>query len=150
MEKVRKILLSELLGLLIIGLFIVVLFETNLLSPGLISDKEHYNCLIIAQFIMQLLTIAVIPFALYLFRFPFIKNQLLSSNPKVISTLLCWGSVRIWLLCFPMILNLFYYYLFGFEVSFFYLSLILLLSIVFIFPSKKRCVHECNLDKEKL
>ncbi len=148
-NKVRKILLGELIGLLVIVLVVAVLFEINLILPGELSGMEWSNDLVITQFIMQLLTLTVIPFTLYMFKLPFLKKQLAISLLKSINILLIWGSIRIGLLCFPLLLNVLFYYLFGFERSFFYLSLILLLSIAFVYPSKKRCEYECHLTDQK-
>jgi len=53
------------------------------------------------------------------------------------------------MLCVPMILNTFFYYAFGDSVSFFYLAVILALSLFFVFPNKKRCEHECSMDNSE-
>ena len=74
------------------------------------------------------------------------QTLLQSDESHVSRKLLVWGSVRLMLLCLPMIANIFFYYAFGDAVSFFYLAVILALSLFFVYPSKKRCEHECSLD----
>ena len=52
------------------------------------------------------------------------------------------------MLCLPMVLNVFFYYAFGDVAGFYYLAIILALSLFFVFPTKKRCEHECYLTNE--
>lgn len=148
MDRIRHILLGEVVGLLLIVLVIIILFETNFVLPGEISGMEWSNDLVVTQFVMQIITLAVIPFALYMFKMAFVRKQLATSTEKATKALIVWGTVRIGLICIPIIFNALYYYIFGFEVSFFYLALILLLSIVFIFPTKRRCENECCITEE--
>ena len=98
------------------------------------------------QFLMQFLTLSVIPLALFLFRTGPVRRDLRNGGQQVSRRLLFWGSVRMMLICVPMVLNLFFYYAFGDLAGFFYLAVILALSLFFIYPGRKRCMHECHLD----
>ena len=59
-----------------------------------------------------------------------------------------WGSVRMLMICVPMVLDLLLYYLFGAVVGFFYMAVIHLLTITFVFPTKRRCEHECRAEEQ--
>ena len=145
MDKTRKILLSEFYGACLIALIIIGVYELRLVLPGNWGDVESAK-MVSLQFLMQLLTLAAIPLALFLFKIGYVQTLLQSDESHVSRKLLVWGSVRLMLLCLPMIANIFFYYAFGDAVSFFYLAVILALSLFFVYPSKKRCEHECSLD----
>ena len=54
------------------------------------------------------------------------------------------------MICLPMVLNVLFYYLYGEETSFFYMAVVLLVSLSFIYPSKNRCEEEIHLiDDQK-
>lgn len=148
MDKTRKILLSELIGSVFITLLIIAVYELELLLPGGWADIESTN-MVTTQFLMQLLTLAVIPLSLFLFKIGYVRSDLHTDESHVSRKLLFWGSVRMMMLCIPMILNTFFYYAFEDNVSFFYLAVILALSLCFVYPSKKRCEHECAMDNSK-
>ena len=52
------------------------------------------------------------------------------------------------MICVPMVLDLLLYYLFGAVVGFFYMAVIHLLTITFVFPTKRRCDHECRAEEQ--
>lgn len=148
MDKTRKVLLTELISSCIITLLIIAVYELNLILPGGWADAESSN-MVTVQFLMQLLTLAAIPLALFLFKIGYVRSDLHTDESHVSRKLLFWGSVRMMMLCVPMILNTFFYYAFGDNVSFFYLAVILALSLFFVFPNKKRCEHECSMDNSE-
>lgn len=145
MIETRKILLTEFILSCVITLAIIAVYETELLLPGMWAGVGNH-IIVTTQFLMQLTTLGAIPLALFLFKINSIKSRLSSDESCVLRKLLFWGSVRILLLCIPLILNTFFYYAFGDNTSFFYLAVILALSLVFVYPGKRRCVHECHLD----
>ena len=53
MDRIRHILLGEVVGLLLIVLVIIILFETNFVLPGEMSGIEWSNDLVVTQFVMQ-------------------------------------------------------------------------------------------------
>lgn len=145
MDKTRKILLTELIGSCLLALMIIVVYEVRLVWPGGWVGVEN-STLVTVQFLMQLLTLAVIPLSLFLFKIGYVRGVLQADESHVSRHLHFWGSVRILMLCVPMVLNIFFYYIFDEVVSFFYLAVILGLSLFFVYPSKKRCEHECHFD----
>ena len=148
MDKTRKILLTELIGSCLITLLIIAVYELELLLPGALADVDS-STLVTVQFLMQLLTLAAIPLSLFLFKIGYVSSDLHTNESHVSRKLLFWGSVRMMMLCVPMILNTFFYYAFGDNASFFYLAVILALSLFFVYPSKKRCEHECSMDNSE-
>lgn len=145
MDRTRKILLSELAGSCLLTVLLVAVYETGLLLPGGWAGADS-GIVVTLQFLMQFLTLSVIPLALFLFRTGLVRRDLRNGGQQVSRRLLFWGSVRMMLICVPMVLNLFFYYAFGDLAGFFYLAVILALSLFFIYPGRKRCMHECHLD----
>ena len=123
MDKTRKVLLTELISSCIITLLIIAVYELKLILPGGWADAESSN-MVTVQFLMQLLTLAAIPLSLFLFEIGYVRSDLHTDESHVSRKLLFWGSVRMMMLCVPMILNTFFYYAFGDSVSFFYLAVI--------------------------
>lgn len=140
MEKTRKILLAECLLSLAILLVLVLLFETGLVLEGLLCSTDGL-ALFVTQTVMTILLFVTIPVALYLFRIRRVKQNLIEGRD---GALLLWGSVRILMLCVPMIADSLLYYLFGSVVGFFYMAVIYLLTLTFVFPTKRRCEHDCH------
>ncbi len=121
-------------------------YETEILLPGMWAFAGDSQISVVLQFSMQLVTLAVIPLALFLFKIRYVAASLRADESHVCRQLLFWGTIRMLLLCIPMTLNMYFYYAFGDIVGFYYLSIILALSLVFVFPSKGRCERECHLD----
>ena len=96
---------------------------------------------------MQPITLLLIPLALYLFKIPRVCKSI--TNIQSYKGFQIWACVRICLLCIPIILNILFYYIYGEEVGFFYLALILMISIFFIYPTKERCESERNFKQDK-
>ena len=55
-----------------------------------------------------------------------------------------WGTLRLMILGNLLVINTFFYYAFGFEASYGYLAIVVLLSMVFIFPTMNRCIAETS------
>lgn len=144
MEKTRRILLAEMCASLLVAAIIVVLFECGVLPAGALSPNTQTT--FIATLTMQIITIGAIPLALYMFRISFIDRQLKADSSTAASSLLRWGSVRMLLLCLPMIANVLLYYLTSLTVSFAYLAIILAVSLAFVYPSADRCRYETSKE----
>lgn len=122
-----------------VGLVIVVLFENDLLPCGIkISDDKSVEFVVAT--IMELLTICVIPVALKLFRFKRISKLLTSAE-----ALSKWGTIRLLMLCVPMIVNTVFYYMFM-NVAFGYMGIIIFLCLFFVVPTKERCRSEIKTE----
>ena len=139
MEKTVKNLRILFLCSIAVALIIVVLYETETLLPGALALNNRL-CFVVAT-IMELLTIAIIPFALRLFKFRKINSRLTENEATRWENLLGYGSVRILLLAVPMIINVVCYYLFTLT-AFAYLAIILFLCMFFIYPTVDKCIAE--------
>lgn len=147
MQRTKNILTAELIAFVLASLCLVVLFETELFVPGA-YDKEHSSCFLVVT-IMELVSLCFIPLALYLFKFRRVHEALTSDGANSAKNLLFWGSMRIVMLCVPMLLNTLFYYIFGIVVSFGYMAIILLLCLFMVYPSMGRCISETTNDVEK-
>ena len=136
MKKARNILLLEIYSSIIISLVAVVLFEAEILIPGGLADDKNLEFMILS--IMEIATLCLIPLALRLFKFNHIGKQLTDGNGN---GLLKWGSLRMMMLCLPMIANTILYYEFM-AVAFGYMAIIGLICLMFIYPSSGRCANE--------
>lgn len=143
MKEVSKILKivfwSELLPVVII----IILFECGILDAGVLKGGSTGEFVLLT--IMELLTLGVIPLALYLFKIKRVKNDLYDRKEKALRQ---WGLVRMDLLSVPMIINTLLYYLFM-NVSFGYLAIILFICLFFIYPSEGRCIDEVTPEEEQ-
>ena len=118
------------------ALLVVVLFETNVLTEGVWTvdkQKEYF-----AAVSVELFTLIAVPLALRMFRFSSIRRRLYEGKASALSF---WGTLRILILALPMVLSLVFYYLFM-NASFAYIAIILLISMLFVYPSLERCVSE--------
>lgn len=122
-----------------VGLVIVVLFENDLLPCGIMILDDKSVEFVVAT-IMELLTICVIPVALKLFRFKRISKLLTSAE-----ALSKWGTIRLLMLCVPMIVNTVFYYMFM-NVAFGYMGIIIFLCLFFVVPTKERCRSEIKTE----
>ncbi len=122
-----------------VGLVIVVFFENDLLPCGIMISDDKSVEFVVAT-IMELLTICVIPVALKLFRFKRISKLLTSAE-----ALSKWGTIRLLMLCVPMIVNTVFYYMFM-NVAFGYMGIIIFLCLFFVVPTKERCRSEIRTE----
>lgn len=119
-----------------LSLLMIILFETDILVPGSCGGNltaEFYTLMA-----AELITICVVPLALWMFRAKTIKQKLTSGKEH---SLLRFGILRLSLLVVPMVANTLLYYMFMLP-SFGYMAIILFLSIFFVFPSMERCVGD--------
>ena len=130
MDKTRKILLTELIASCCLALLLVGSYEIGLLLPGFWATEDNSQLLVL------------------FFKIRYVADSLQADESHVDRQLCFWGSVRMMMLCLPMVLNVFFYYAFGDVAGFYYLAIILALSLFFVFPTKKRCEHECHLTNE--
>lgn len=142
MDKIVYILKTIFFSFILLYVCIIVLYEFDFVN---IFSFISPSSLIVIQYLMDIVTLLVIPLALYSFKIKFISKRLTSYKQLQVLSI-----IRILILCVPMVLNIFLYYYYCQEVSFFYLSIILLLSLFFVYPSKARCENELlNASDEK-
>lgn len=138
MEKVSSILKKLFYGILAVALLIVVVFETGLLTPGSLGGDKAAEFPILTA--MELLTVCLIPFSLYLFRVKSVRQNLLAAPAQ---SMLTWGGVRMAMLAFLLVVNVVCYYLYM-NASFGYMAIIAAISMLFIYPSIGRCKEETS------
>lgn len=137
MEKVQRTLMTAFWLPVVVAITLVVLGETDILPVGVLADDKGAEFVVLS--IMELLTICAIPVALRLFKFAFVANRL-KSEAKICH-LKRFGLARIAMLCAPLLANVVFYYAFM-HVGFAYMSIILALSLFFVYPSLSRCYDE--------
>ncbi len=121
---------------IVAALVLVILFETEMLVPGAWAAEKTRDYF--SAVAMELYTLAAVPLALRLFKFAKVRKRLYEDKEKA---LLPWGTLRLVMLGGAMLLGVLLYYLF-LNVSFGYIAIILLISMVFVYPSLERCVSE--------
>ncbi len=143
MEKVSSILKKLFYGILAVALLIVVVFETGLLTPGSLGGDKAAEFPILTA--MELLTVCLIPFSLYLFRVKSVRQNLLAAPAQ---SMLTWGFVRMAMLAFLLVVNVVCYYLYM-NASFGYMAIIAAISMLFIYPSIGRCKEETSSNDDE-
>ena len=102
------------------------------------------------KFVVQttaiLLSLAIVPFALRLFRLKSVKADLLERKALALRK---WGTIRLLMLGVMLVGNTLLYYMFGYEPSFGYLAIITALVLPFVVPTMKRCKAETENTEEK-
>ena len=143
MENVSSILKKLFYGILAVALLIVVVFETGLLTPGSLGGDKAAEFPILTA--MELLTVCLIPFSLYLFRVKSVRQNLLAAPAQ---SMLTWGFVRMAMLAFLLVVNVVCYYLYM-NASFGYMAIIAAISMLFIYPSIGRCKEETSSNDDE-
>lgn len=143
MRKTRDILMWELWVSVFITLLIVVLFESELILPGMFSEYDHVQ--VFVEMVMILVVLAFIPSSLYMFKTKHVHGLLTDDESSAPRNLLVWGTVRMMMLCVPMVVCMFLYYAFDLTVGFFYLSVICALCLFMVYPSLGRCLKETGI-----
>lgn len=138
MDKVIKILKINFWTRIIIVAVIATVMETETIV--LTGDYKNSEFLVVS--IMELVTLALLPAALYLFRIKKVRMSLEESQ----SALLKWGLIRICMIGLPMIANTLLYYIYM-NVSFGYMAIICLICMPFIYPGKGRCLNETSINE---
>lgn len=123
---------------IVLSAIIIVSGELDIIPNGILANDKQVEFVIMSM--MEILTIIAIPVALKLFKFKAFANKLASDTLLHFER---WGIVRLCLLNVPMVINLVCYYLFV-GAGFGYLSIILFLSLFFVYPSLSRCYNETD------
>lgn len=133
MKKTRNILMSLFWGSIVLAVLLAVLFETGLLPKAVWQDYASQE--VMTRMIMELVTLAMIPLSLYLFKFGNVHADLLKRKEKALNL---WGVLRLLMLLVPMIVNTLLYYMFM-QTTYGYMAIILLICLPFVYPSLGRC-----------
>lgn len=147
MEEIKKYLVTEFWCFVSLTLLIVGVFEMGLIDAGghIGRPEEEF----VVSILMELVTICLIPLALYLFRIKAVQRALKPVNKQLSTKARLFGSLRIIMLGAPMVVNTVCYYLYGFNVRFGYLAIILFLASCFIYPSRGKCEKEFGIATEE-
>jgi hypothetical protein len=140
MDKVVKTLKVYFYAPIVIALLLVVLYETEVILPGSIRMDANLNFLVLS--LMEILTLAVIPAALYLFKTKKVHEQLVL-NP--VSSMRRYGILRLLMLGVPLVANTDLYYM-SMNTAYGYMAIVLLIVMPFVYPSKSRCEEETGKD----
>lgn len=139
MKQVQRVLMLEFWIPVAISLVMVALFEAGILEKGLLATDKSSEFVLAS--VMELLTLCCIPLSLFLLRIKRVGRWL--HKDEVEGRYLTLATIRLDMLCVPMMANTLLYYLYMF-VGFAYLAIILLLTLFFVYPSMARCVDETD------
>lgn len=123
---------------LAISLIIVVLFETDVLLSGACADDVNVQFLVVT--VVELVTLCCIPLAVRMMRFKKVRNEIKAGR------YLKWAFVRQALLSLLLVCNTLLYYIYM-NVAFGYMAIIVLLSMIFIFPTMSRMNSETSIEE---
>ena len=137
MKNVKNTLTVLLWTVLALALIVVVLFETDVLMFGYYAGSGEQAEFLLTT-MMELLTLAVIPLALKLFKFPRVRADLISRKAEALRK---WGLLRLLMLLVPLLVNTLLYYAYA-NVAFGYMAIILVIVLPFVYPSMERCQSE--------
>lgn len=140
MEKTRNILMMIFWAVLLIAGALYVCGDFLEMDMNLlVMSKTHYYL----QMLIILLTLAIVPLALRLFKFKAVESAL---RAQPAHALLKWGTLRLAMLGSMLILNTLLYYIYGFEPAYGYLAVMIMLTMPFVFPTMSRCKAETAPD----
>lgn len=141
MKNTKNILLYEVWISIIISIIVITGYENDLLPSGVLASDGNMEFVVVS--LMEIVTICLIPLALRLFKFRKVSEILVCEREK---GLLKWGSIRMMMLCVPMMINTLLYYLFM-NVAFGYMGIIGLVCLVFVWPGMNRCIAETGGER---
>ena len=145
MKRTRNILMVLYWLLLLVAAGIYVCGEFLEVDMAWLSSEEYLQSKIVVQMVMILLTLGLVPLALYLFKMKRIQISLIA-NPS--AALQKWGIIRILILGSLLVVNTLLYYMYGFEPAFGYLAVMVMLTMPFVLPTMSRCKAETEEEKE--
>ena len=142
MKKTQKQLMMLFACIVILGVAIVILFETNLWASGCLADNAQTEFLLTT--LMELMTLGCAFLGLRLFKFKKVKSDLIGLKETALKK---WGTIRLGLLGAPLIIDTLLYYTYM-KATFGYLALILVLCLPFVYPSMDRCLSATEEEPE--
>lgn len=144
MKKTRNILVVIYALMLLAAAAIYICGDYLEVDMAVLTSDTDKQTGYVVQMVMILLTLSLVPLALRLFKFKQIHASLLVSPA---TALLKWGIVRILVLGLLLVTNTLLYYIYGFEPSFGYLAVMILLTMPFVVPTMSRCKAETEEEK---
>ena len=138
MEKTQKTLMALYVGIILLALLLVLLFETGVMESGRLAGSNQSE--FIATAAMELLSLGGAFLGLRLFKFSAIHQQLRAQQSPA---LLRFGLLRLAVIGIPMLCDTLFYYMYM-NPTFGYLAIMLLLCLPFVCPSMSRCIAETS------
>lgn len=142
-QKKINILRAIYLGVLMVALLIVVAFETALLPIGTQAADSAQNYIL--EMTGVVLTLIAIPLALRLMNFTCIKRQL-HEHPERYFPL---SLLRISILGVALLFDVVTYYLSGLDATLGYLGLMVVVGMLFAWPSQGKMEYECATEESQ-
>lgn len=121
-----------------VSLLMVLLFETDVILAGALAHEVSGQFVVVT--IAELLTICAIPLAVRMFRFKKIQSEIRGGHYAK------WAFVRLSLLALLLVANTLLYYVYM-NVAFGYMAIIVLISMVFIYPTESRMKSETATEE---
>ena len=141
MKKTKNLLTITFWSNLTVALVIAVLFETDILPAGFAAGINNSAEMVVTM-LMELLTLALIPLSLKLFKLKPVNRALVNRKAQA---LLPWGTLRLCLLFGLLLANSLLYYIYM-NTAFGYMALIVVLCLPFVYPSMDRCLTETERE----
>ena len=138
MKKTRNLLMTIFSGALLLATLLYILGEFLNVDMGIFAENTREQRFICST-VMILLTIALLPLSLRLFKFKRISNDLQERKAPALAK---WGTLRLCVMGALLVVNTFLYYAFEMEPSYGYLAVVTLLCMPFVIPTMSRCEEE--------
>lgn len=142
MKQTQTILKLQFWTDLTVTAVMAVLFETEVLSTGLLAGLSPNTELVITT-LVELLSLLLIPVSLKMFKFKPVRQDLVQRKEQALRK---WGVVRLGVLFSVLFVNTLLYYIYM-NVAFGYMAIIVLISMVFIYPSESRMKSETAIEE---
>ena len=138
MKKTRNLLMAIFSGSLLLAAILYILGEFLHVDMGIFAEATRQQRFVCST-VMILLTIALLPLSLRLFKFKRISNDLQERKAPALAK---WGTLRLCVMGALLVVNTFLYYAFEMEPSYGYLAVVTLLCMPFVIPTMSRCEEE--------
>ena len=138
MKKTRNLLMTLFAGFLALAGLLYVAGEFLHYDYSFLAHTSRQTQFICST-VMILLTISLVPLSLRLFKFRRINADLLQRKADALAF---WGSLRMVSLGLLLVVNTFLYFAFGFDSTYGYLAVVILLTMPFVLPTLSRCEAE--------
>jgi len=142
MKQTQTILKLQFWTDLTVTAVMAVLFETEVLSTGLLAGLSPNTELVVTT-LVELLSLLLIPVSLKMFKFKPVRQDLMQRKEQALRK---WGVVRLGVLFSVLFVNTLLYYIYM-NTAFGYLAIITLLCLPFVYPSRDRCLTETEEEQ---
>jgi hypothetical protein len=142
MKQTQTILKLQFWTDLTVTAVMAVLFETEVLSTGLLAGLSPNTELVVTT-LVELLSLLLIPVSLKMFKFKPVRQDLVQRKEQALRK---WGVVRLGVLFSVLFVNTLLYYIYM-NTAFGYLAIITLLCLPFVYPSRDRCLTETEEEQ---